>query len=171
MRGCSRSPARVPVITVWQALRQVWPGEGRGAGGAGPGLRLGLGVGHARPERLPAPSSPSVLGSPASSRSSLDSLWGNCLRGPGRRQPPEEMLYIFNDPRKTARQLSCLPEGRARERLACLQARWLVQGGLPMSLTGVHISPRERISHLISQFIGQDSSWLLSSVCFLSVSP
>lgn len=34
-----------------------------------------------------------------------------------------------------------------------------------MSFTGLHCPPCEQISHLLSQFIGRDSSWLGS--CFL----
>lgn len=94
----------------------------------------------------------------ASSGSSLY-YWANSSCGLGRLQFIDEALYVVNDSSKDSVALVMLSRMKSR-RKACALGSTRVQGELTVLLPGVPCSPHEQISHLISQFIGQDSSWL-----------
>lgn len=71
----------------------------------------------------------------------------------------DEKVDGFNHPGKTVWQSPAFQNQGPEEEAGALIST-LGQGELTVSLTGAHGPPCERISRLISQFIGQDSSWL-----------
>lgn len=67
--------------------------------------------------------------------------------------------FVVNDSSKDSVALVMLSRMKSW-RKACAVGSTRVRGELTLSLPAVPSSPHEQISHLISQFIGQDSSWL-----------